>query len=597
MRCHRAPASSHIDFAGSPRPTLGVEWEFALVDAETRDVSNEAAGVIEELGENNPHVHKELLRNTVEIVTGICDSVPEAMDDLRATLATARQIVRDRGMELFCAGTHPFAKWSPGSLTDAPRYAELIKRTQWWGRQMLIWGVHVHVGISSAHKVMAINTSLLNHYPHLLALSASSPFWDGEDTGYASNRAMMFQQLPTAGLPFHFQTWAEWEGFVYDQKKTGIIDHMNEIRWDIRPSPHMGTVEVRIFDGVSNIRELSALVALTHCLIVDLDRRLDAGERLPTMPPWHVQENKWRAARYGLDAVIILDADSNERLVTDDLDELLNRLEPVAKSLKLRRRTAAVADHLPVGCVLPTPAPGRRGERRRSACGGRRAGRRAGHLRRCRSQPMFPLEVAMLPGEELPLRIFEPRYTALVSDCLAADDPAFGVVLIAAGREVGGGDARSDVGALAHIAECADFGDGRYRLRCVMGERIRVVEWQPDDPYPRAAVELWPDEPGEAVDVRRDPGHRGPDDRAVRADRARPAERRWSGRDIVAGADASGDAGDVAVRVGHPASRWDRPTGTRCSPRPVPPRGWRRSARRWRRSPRWSSSSCRSRPR
>ena len=209
-----APASSHIDFAGSPRPTLGVEWEFALVDSETRDVSNVATEVIEELGENNPRVHKELLRNTVEIVTGVCDSVPEAMDDLRATLATAHAIVRGRGMDLFCAGTHPFAKWSPEILTDAPRYAELIKRTQWWGRQMLIWGVHVHVGISSAHKVMAINTSLLNHYPHLLALSASSPYWDGEDTGYASNRAMMFQQLPTAGLPFHFYTWAEWEGFV-----------------------------------------------------------------------------------------------------------------------------------------------------------------------------------------------------------------------------------------------------------------------------------------------------------------------------------------------------------------------------------------------
>ncbi len=105
----------------------------------------------------------------------------------------------------------------------------------------------------------------------------------------------------------------------------------------------------------------------------------------------------------------------------------------------------------------------------------------------------------MLPGEELPLRIFEPRYSALVADCLAADDPAFGVVLIAAGREVGGGDSRSDVGAMAHITEVADFGDGRYRLRCVMGERIRVVEWQPDDPYPRAVVEEWPDEEGPAV--------------------------------------------------------------------------------------------------
>jgi carboxylate-amine ligase len=191
---------------------------------------------------------------------------------------------------------------------------------------------------------MPIISSLLNHYPHLLALSASSPWWEGEDTGYASNRAMMFQQLPTAGLPFQFQSWREFEGFVHDQKKTGIIDHINEVRWDIRPSPHLGTVEIRIFDGVSNLEELSALVALTHCLVVDLDRRLDAGEALPVMPPWHVQENKWRAARYGLDAIIIQDAESNEKLVTEDLDDLLNRLEPVARSLHCSDELARVAD-------------------------------------------------------------------------------------------------------------------------------------------------------------------------------------------------------------------------------------------------------------
>ncbi|WP_418602062.1 glutamate--cysteine ligase [Mycolicibacterium sp. SCSIO 43805] len=336
-------AGARIEFAGSPRPTLGVEWEFALVDPDTRDLSNEAASVIAELGEN-PHVHKELLRNTVEVVTGICDNTGEAMADLASTLQPVRQIVRERGMELFCAGTHPFAKWSAQKLTDAPRYAELIKRTQWWGRQMLIWGVHVHVGVSSEHKVMPIITSMLKYYPHLLALSASSPYWEGEDTGYASNRAMMFQQLPTAGLPFQFQKWSEFEGFVADQKKTGIIDHMNEIRWDIRPSPHLGTIEVRIFDGVSNLQELSALVALTHCLIVDLDRRLEAGETLPVMPPWHVQENKWRAARYGLDAIIIQDADSNEKLVTEDLDALLERLSPVAQSLSCSDELARVAD-------------------------------------------------------------------------------------------------------------------------------------------------------------------------------------------------------------------------------------------------------------
>jgi carboxylate-amine ligase len=338
-----ASSADRIDFAGSYRPTVGVEWEFALVDAVTRDLSNDAAGVIAELGEN-PHVHKELLRNTVEIVTGICFNSGQAMEDLATTLRTVRQVVRARGMELFCAGAHPFAEASAQMLTDAPRYAELINRTQWWGRQMLIWGVHVHVGVSSAHKVMPIISSLLNHYPHLLALSASSPWWEGEDTGYASNRAMMFQQLPTAGLPFQFQSWREFEGFVHDQKKTGIIDQINEVRWDIRPSPHLGTVEIRIFDGVSNLEELGALVALTHCLVVDLDRRLDAGEALPVMPPWHVQENKWRAARYGLDAIIIQDADSNERLVTDDLDDLLTRLEPIARFLHCSDELARVAD-------------------------------------------------------------------------------------------------------------------------------------------------------------------------------------------------------------------------------------------------------------
>ena len=154
---------------------------------------------------------------------------------------------------------------------------------------------------------------------------------------------------------------------------------------------------------------------------------------------------------------------------------------------------------------------------------------------------MFPLERAMLPGEELPLRIFEPRYSAMISDCLAMDDPAFGVVLIAAGREVGGGDARSDVGALAHVTEVADFGDGRYRVNCVMAERIKVVEWQPDNPYPRAAIELWPDEPGEQVGA---DAIRAVEDRMValfeRIAGARGAE--VNARDIVAGADAAPDA-------------------------------------------------------
>jgi carboxylate-amine ligase len=209
---------------------------------------------------------------------------------------------------------------------------------------MLIWGVHVHVGMPAVDRVMPVLSSLLNTFPHLQALSASSPVWAGTDTGYASNRALMFQQLPTAGLPFQFDTWAEFEGFCSDSVTTGVIEDLADVRWDIRPSAHNGTIENRVCDGVSTIDELAALVALMHCLCVDLDTRLAGGEQLPSLPPWHVQENKWRAARYGLDAEIITDAACRERLVTDDLDDQLTRLEPVAARLGCSDELRAVAD-------------------------------------------------------------------------------------------------------------------------------------------------------------------------------------------------------------------------------------------------------------
>ncbi len=339
-----------LDFTSSPRPTVGVEWEFALVDRDTRDLSNTASELFETVHDSafsvidESKLHKELLRNTVEVVTGICDSVPEAVDDLAATTRLVRRAARSLGVDLYSAGTHPFAEWSVQLLTPGDRYEELIERTQWWGRQMLIWGLHVHVGVKRREHVLPIVSSLLNHYPHLQALSASSPIWSGTDTGYASNRAMMFQQLPTAGLPFQFRTWEEYEVFVDDQFRTGVIDHLNDLRWDVRPAPGLGTVEVRICDGVSNLHELGALTALTHCLVVDLERRLEAGEDVPTMPPWHVQENKWRAARYGLDAEIILDAAGNERLVTEDLDDLLDRLSPLSRELECEDELRAVTD-------------------------------------------------------------------------------------------------------------------------------------------------------------------------------------------------------------------------------------------------------------
>jgi glutamate---cysteine ligase / carboxylate-amine ligase len=336
-----------IDFSASDRPTLGVEWELALVDATTGDlvpVADQVIAAAWDAGVDQPKVKKELLVNTVEAVTGVCDTVGEAMADLVGTIDALRAVTEPMGVEMFSAGTHPFARWEDQEVSEGDRYATLIDRTRYWGRQMVIYGVHVHVGIGSAAKVMPIVSSLLTWYPHLQALSASSPFWSGQDTGYASNRALLFQQLPTAGLPFQFQQWSEYTGYVDDLLTTGVIDGLADIRWDVRPSPSLGTVETRVCDGLPTLQEVAALTALTHCLVVDLDRRLDDGDELPVLPPWHAQENKWRSARYGLDAEIILDAASNERLVTDDLDDLLERLQPVARRLDCVAELDSVAD-------------------------------------------------------------------------------------------------------------------------------------------------------------------------------------------------------------------------------------------------------------
>ena len=331
-----------ISFRASERPTLGVEWELACVDASSGDLVPVGPEVVAGCGVDA--VKGELLVNTVEAVTGICDTVAEAMEDLAGTVKRIRAVTDPMGVELFSAGCHPYARGEEQAVSDGERYAELIDRTRWWGRQMVIFGVHVHVGVASAAKVMPIVSSLLTWFPHLQALSASSPFWQGEDTGYASNRALIFQQLPTAGLPFQFGQWSEYSSYVDDLTTTGVIDSVADLRWDVRPSPALGTVEVRVCDGVSNLRELAALTALTHCLVVDLDRRLDAGEALPVLPPWHVQENKWRSARYGLDAIVITGADNAERLVTDDLADLLERLAPTARRLGCEDELASVED-------------------------------------------------------------------------------------------------------------------------------------------------------------------------------------------------------------------------------------------------------------
>jgi len=325
-----------IEFSESERSTVGVEWELALVDASTGDLVQIAQEVLDALstdGEEHPQITHELLLNTVELVSKVHRTVPDAIEDLQGLIGLVREVIDPLGVELMCAGTHPFAQWFDQKVTPNERYDRLLDRTQWWGRQMMIWGIHVHVGIDDRNKALPIVNGLLTYYPHLQALSASSPFWAGANTGYASNRALMFQQLPTAGLPWQFGSWANYEEYVQDLVTTGVVTDHSEVRWDIRPSPKWGTVEMRACDGLSTADEVGAVAALIHCLTDRMSGQLDDGVEPVTLQPWFVRENKWRAARYGLDAEIITAPDGSERLVSDSLRDLIVDLSPTAERL------------------------------------------------------------------------------------------------------------------------------------------------------------------------------------------------------------------------------------------------------------------------
>ncbi|MDQ4130082.1 MAG: glutamate--cysteine ligase [Actinomycetota bacterium] len=336
-----------IEFNPSERSTLGVEIELQIVDRESRELTSAASSILAELGEghpdgSHPKAKHELLECTVEVITGICQTVAEAKDDLQRTLKEVADAADSRGLALLCAGSHPFSPWHRQELSPNPRYAVLVEEFQWVARRLQIFGVHYHVGVRSADKAIAIANALRTYVPHLLALSASSPYWGGRDTGMASSRSPVFENLPTAGLPYVFSGWEEFEEFMATLLSAGAITSIREVWWDIRPHPDFGTVELRICDGIPTLREVSALAALAQCLVEWLDTRLDEGDRLPVPRQWVVRQNKWRAARHGLDARLITDgpsrpgepaATATQVPLRQAVQELVEELRPVGRRL------------------------------------------------------------------------------------------------------------------------------------------------------------------------------------------------------------------------------------------------------------------------
>jgi len=346
-----SPATEEINrivFDPSPDPTLGIEIELQIIDPDTRDLVSGGPALLEVL-EDRPWVKPELLQSTVELNVGPCHTVAEARRDLRERLDLLLETADDLGFGLISAGTHPFARWKDQQITEEKRYQNLLERMQWPARRLMIFGVHVHVGISSGEKAIALSNSLTTFLPHLLALSASSPFWSAEDTGLASVRVKIFESLPAAGLPYRMINWGEFQRFMNTLIHAGAIESIREIWWDIRPHPVFGTIEVRIGDALPTVGETVAFAALVQCLVTRLSELYDCGEYLPLNRHWIVAENKWRAARFADDADIIADDSGEIRPLRELVEELVESLEPVSKRLDCHEELLSVRRLLEVG--------------------------------------------------------------------------------------------------------------------------------------------------------------------------------------------------------------------------------------------------------
>jgi len=337
-----------ITFNGSPNPTLGVELELQIIDPETKNLVSGAEKIMSKF-EGDDHIKPELIQSTIELNTDVCSNISAVRMDLSERLNAVMKVCDELGYELACVGTHPFSKWEEQDITPKDRYHMLIDRCQWPARRLMIFGLHVHVGVPSGEKAIAIFNSLSNFLPHFLSLSASSPFFDSGDTGLASTRVKIFETLPTAGLPYRLLNWAEFQRFMITLVNAKAIESVREVWWDIRPHPGFGTVELRVCDGLPTLNEVVGLTAFIQALVVWLGEQYDEGVYLPVHRHWIVRENKWRASRWSIDAEIIMDEEGTLKKLSEDIKEWLETLTPVSKRLGSHSELMYVKEMMKIG--------------------------------------------------------------------------------------------------------------------------------------------------------------------------------------------------------------------------------------------------------
>jgi carboxylate-amine ligase len=331
-----------------PRYTVGIEEELMILDATSLDLVNAIEKI---LGEDPPsgQIQPELLESVLEIATSPCANVATAGAELSALRALARDRARAEDLQIGSSGTHPFARWEDQRVVSDDRYRGLIHSLGFVARQELVFGMHVHVGMADPEEAVGVANALRPHVPLLIALAANSPLWRGQPTGLMSSRVPIFRAFPRVGLPPRFADWADFERRVETMSESGLIEDYTYLWYDVRPHPRLGTIEIRAMDSQTRVEHTIALSALVVSLVKLLTEEFQQGIEQPE-PAWEIlDENRWLAARHGLEAELFDEASGERRGVRALSEQLLERLAPHAGELGCAAELGGVEDLLSAG--------------------------------------------------------------------------------------------------------------------------------------------------------------------------------------------------------------------------------------------------------
>jgi carboxylate-amine ligase len=330
-----------------PSYTIGIEEELMICDARSYDLVNAIESLLEEAPEGE--IKPELMESVLEISTDPCNNTVEAGLQLRALRRQVRETAGRKDLCIGSAGTHPFAMWEDQRIAARPRYRDLISALRFVARQEIIFGMHVHVGLDDPDKAIHVANGMRVHVPILLALSANSPFWRADHTGLASTRTPIFRAFPRVGIPPAYRDWADYEREIGFMVESGVMEDYTYLWYDVRPHPKFGTVEIRACDSQTRLEHSLALAALIQAMVKELAEHFDEGKHLTDYPWQMLDENKWLAARHGLDGELV-DLPSSDRVASRALAKrLLDRLRGHAEDLGSAAELEGIQDLIDKG--------------------------------------------------------------------------------------------------------------------------------------------------------------------------------------------------------------------------------------------------------